>query len=168
MPSSRHDDVLVGRVLRPRGLIGELQVEPLTDFAGRFNAGEVLFLAGRSYSLEYALRRNETFVVLKLEGVDSLQDADSLRGEHIFVTRDSVPSLPQGQYYYFQLMDMEVYTSDGEHLGHISEIVETGSNDVYVVTSGNQEILIPSLDDVIQTVDVDARRMVVELPEGLR
>ena len=118
--------------------------------------------------MEYALRRNETFVVLKLEGVDSLQDAESLRGEHIFVTRDSVPSLPQGQYYYFQLMDMEVYTSAGEHLGHISEIVETGSNDVYVVTNGNQDLLIPSLDDVIQTVDVDARRMVVELPEGLR
>ena len=147
---------------------GELQVQPLTDFAGRFIAGEVLLLAGRPYSVEHAQGRNETFVVLKLEGVDSLQDAQNLRGESIFVTRDRVPSLPQGQYYYFQLMDMEVYTSEGEHLGHISEIVETGSNDVYVVTRGNQEILIPSLDDVIQTVDVDAHRMVVELPQGLR
>lgn len=168
MPSFLEPDVLVGRVLRPRGLTGELQIEPITDFPGRFAAGEVLFLAGQQYRLEYALQRHDAWVVLKLVGIDSVADAEALRGVSIFVTRDRVPPLPQGQYYYFQLLEMEVYTSAGERLGQISEIMETGSNDVYVVTNGDQEVLIPALDDVITTVDVDARRMVVHLPDGLR
>ena len=168
MPSSLEPDVLVGRVLRPRGLVGELQIEPITDSPNRFAPGEVLFLAGRQYRLEYANRQNHASLVLKLQGIDSVEDAQALRGVSIFVTRDSVPPLPQGQYYYFQLLDMEVYTPQGESLGRISEIMETGSNDVYVVTNGTQEILIPALDDVITTVDIEARRMVVHLPEGLR
>ena len=173
MPSFLQPDVLVGRVLRPRGLTGELQVEPFSDSPNRFAAGEVLFLAGQQYRLEYALqwndaRRKDDSVVLKLEGIDSVEGAAVLRGESIFVTRDSAPPLPQGQYYYFQLLEMEVYTSEGEHLGRISEIMETGSNDVYVVTKGTQEILIPALDDVITAVDLDTRRMVIHLPDGLR
>ena len=168
MPSFPQADVLVGRVLRPRGFTGELQVEPITDFPGRFAAGEVLFLAGHPYRLEYALQRNSAWVVIKLEGIDSAQDADAFRGQPLFVPRDLVPSLPQGQYYYFQLIDMEVYTPEGERLGQISEIMETGSNDVYVVTNSDQEILVPALDDVIQSVDVEAGCMVVDLPPGLR
>jgi 16S rRNA processing protein RimM len=140
----------------------------MTDYSGRFAAGEVLFLSSEPHRLEYAQRRNASLVVVKLEGIDSAAAAEALRGQPLSVPRDRVPSLPQGQYYYFQLLDIEVYTSHGEHLGHISEIMETGSNDVYVVTNGGQELLIPALDDVIQSVDVDARRMVVELPPGLR
>ena len=142
-------------------------MEPLTDFQGRFAAGEVLLISGRPHRLEYAQWRN-ALVVLKLEGIDSVHDAETLRGELLFVPRERVPSLPEDQYYYFQLMDMEVYTSEGEHLGHISEIIETGSNDVYVVTGGDRELLVPALDDVIREVDVEARRMLVDLPEGLR
>ena len=142
-------------------------MEPLTDFQGRFAAGEVLLISSRPHRLEYAQWRN-ALVVLKLEGIDSVHDAETLRGESLFVPRERVPSLPEDQYYYFQLMDMEVYTSEGEHLGHISEIIETGSNDVYVVTGGDRELLVPALDDVIREVDVEARRMLVDLPEGLR
>ena len=168
MAIPRKPDVLVGRVLRPRGLSGELQVEPITDFPGRFTAGEVLFLLGQPYRLEYALQRNDAWLVLKLEGIDSLQDAEPFRGQSLFTTRDRVPPPPQGSYYYFQLLDLEVYTSEGEHLGRLSEIMQTGSNDVYVVTNGDRELLVPALEDVILTVDVEAGRMVVDLPEGLR
>ena len=168
MPSFPHADVLVGRVLKPHGLTGELHVQPITDSPNRFASGELLFLAGRQYRSEYARHQTHASLVLKLEGIDSSEDAQALHGVSIFVPRDRVPPLPQGQYYYFQLLEMEVYTSTGEHLGRISEIMETGSNDVYVVTNGPQEILIPALDDVITNVDIEARRMVINLPDGLR
>lgn len=168
MPSPIPADVLVGRVLRPRGFAGELQVEPQSDFEGRFDPGEVVFLLGVPYRIEYAHWQSSASLVLKLEGIDSSQAAERLRSQSLFVPSDSVPSLPLGQYYYFQLLDIQVYTSEGEHLGQISEIMQTGSNDVYVVTNGPREILIPAMDDVILEVDVEARRMLVDLPEGLR
>ena len=158
----------MGRILRPRGLLGELQVEPMTDSQDRFTPGETLFLKGQPHRLQHAHRRNGPQVVLKLEGIDTVEAAQAMRGESLYVTRDTVASLPQGHYYYFQLLEMQVYTPEGEHLGQITEIMETGSNDVYVVTNGGQEVLVPALDDVIQNVDVSDRRMVVDLPEGLR
>ena len=161
-------DVLVGRVLRPHGLAGELQVEPITDFPGRFSPGGVLFLQDDPYRVEYAHYGNDAWLLLKLEGIDSSEDAKPFTGQPLFVCRESVPSLPQGEYYYFQLLDMQVYTPQGDYLGRISEIMQTGSNDVYVVTDGDRETLVPALEDVIRTVDVEARWMVVDLPEGLR
>ena len=168
MSTSGQADVLVGRVIRPRGFAGELQVEPLTDFAGRFATGETLTVAGRPRRLEYAHRRSDVLVVLKLEGIDTAEEAEALRGASLFATSDRSPPLPPGQYYYYQLLDMEVYTSEGERLGRICEIMETGSNDVYVVKDGGQEVLIPALEGVIGEVDVAASRMVVDLPPGLR
>ena len=170
MPTSGQPnaEVLVGRVLRPHGLNGELQVQPLTNFSGRFAVGEILFLAGRTYHVARAKWAMERMVLLKLEEVSSVEDAQALRQESIFISRDRVPLLPPGQYYHFQLLDMEVYTSDGEYLGRISQIMETGSNDVYVVSNGVKEVLIPALDDVIRDVDVESARMTVELLPGLR
>ena len=145
-----------------------MQVEPITDFAGRFSPGGVLFLQDDPYRVEYAHSGNDAWLLLKLEGIDSPEDARPFRGQPMFVPRESVPSLPQGEYYYFQLLDMQVYTPQGDYLGRISEIMQTGSNDVYVVTDGDRETLVPALDDVIRAVNVEGHRMVVDLPEGLR
>ena len=161
MPTSGESnaDILVGRVLRPHGLTGAVQVDPLTDFSGRFAVGEVLFLAGRACHVEWAKWASQGLVLLKLEEANSVQDAQDLKQESIFVTRDRVPPLPPDQYYHFQLLDMQVYTSEGEYLGRVSQIMETGSNDVYLVSDGTREVLIPALDDIIQEVDIESARM---------
>ena len=161
-------EVPVGRVSRPRGVAGEVQVEVMSDFPGRFASGEVIFVAGVARRIQRSYRPKPHLVVLKLEGIDSIDAAALLRGTTLTVPLEAVPPLPEGRYYHFQLMGMEVYTSQGELLGCITDIFPTGSNDVYAVTLDGRQVLIPAIDDVVQEVDVEASRMTVDLPEGLR
>ena len=84
------------------------------------------------------------------------------------VPQNGVESLPEGSYYYFQILGMKVQTDEGESLGTIKEIIETGSNDVYVVAlPDRKDILVPALDEVILSVDLDEMLMTVSLPDGL-
>jgi 16S rRNA processing protein RimM len=108
------------------------------------------------------------FVTLKLEGVNSRDDVEELRGVLITVPRQAVPPPPEGHFYHFQLIGMHVRTTQDEDLGCITEILTTGSNDVYVAKLGGMEVLIPALDEVIREVNVREARMTVDLPQGLR
>ena len=84
------------------------------------------------------------------------------------VPQDAVPPAPEGTFYYFQMLDMAVYTTQGEHLGTVIDILKTGANDVYVVRQDDQEVLVPAVADVVVEVNVEEKRMVVALPKGLR
>ena len=105
---------------------------------------------------------------LKLAGVNSRQAAEELRDQVILIPFAEAAPLPVGRYYPPQIVGVEVVTTDGERLGAIVEIVETGSNDVYVVQTPGGELLLPAIADVVKSFDVDAQRMVVELIPGLR
>ena len=160
--------VVVGKVLAARGLAGQLKIETLSDFPGRFAPGGYLFLEGTSYLIRKAAKLSDSSLAIKLEGIDSREDAQKLLGLELTVPRDMVPPPPDGSYYHFQLIDMEVYTVSGEHLGAVTEIIEAGPNDVYVVTKDGREVLVPALEGVVLDVDVESARMTVDLPEGLR
>ena len=160
--------VIVGRVVAPRGLGGEVQVEASSDSPGRFSAGGILYLNGQPHEIQRSFKLPRDRVALKLEGIDERSQAESLRDSLLMVPEAMVPPLPEGEYYHYQIIDMGVYTREGEYLGQITQIVSTGSNDVYVVSHAGQELLIPALEDVIAEVDVERRRMTVDLPEGLR
>ena len=84
------------------------------------------------------------------------------------VPEQSVPPLPEGEYFHFQLLGLRVLTEEGEDLGRVCEILETGSNDVYIVANDSGELLLPALADVVREVQVSEGLMVVRLPEGLR
>ena len=159
--------VLVGKVRGTRGTTGELQIEVMSDFPGRFAAGEILFVGGQEHRVQSSYHPRPNTMALKLEGIESPQHAKALTGEAITVPQDRVPPLPEGHYYHFQLVGLAVHTVSGQYLGHITNILSTGSNDVYVVTSAQQEVLVPALDDVVVEVDMRAARMKVDLPEGL-
>jgi 16S rRNA processing protein RimM len=106
--------------------------------------------------------------LIKFHGIDTPEDAENLRGISLEVALDEVPSLSADSYYHFQILDMEIWTQDGELLGVVEDIISTGSNDVYVVRQGKLETLVPALDDVIVDVDVEKGRITVNLPDGLR
>lgn len=158
--------VTIGRVRSPHGLEGEVRILILTDNPGRFAPGSRIYVQRRPYVIEQA-RVNRREAVVKLQHLDSRDQVQRLVGTDVEIPADWVDTLPQDTYYYFQLLDMEVWTTAGEYLGEITEIIETGSNDVYVVHGGLREILVPAIASVIQQVDVEAGRMVVDLPEGL-
>jgi 16S rRNA processing protein RimM len=105
--------------------------------------------------------------VLLLKGYDSPEKARVLNGWLVQVPQEETVPLPEGQYYWFELIGMEVLSETGEKLGTIVDIFETGSNDVYVMKAGRKEVYLPATKDVIRQIDRAAKRMVVHVMEGL-
>lgn len=159
--------VVVGRIGGPWGLRGDLKVEVLTDFPRRFSPGSVLYLDGRSVRVErshHTGRRTQ----IKLDVVNSRNEAHLLRGQFLTVPVSDVVPLPEGSYYHFQIIGMEVWDEDGGLLGKVTQVLPTGSNDVYLVENEcRKELLIPALQGVILRVNPEESMMSVRLPEGL-
>lgn len=164
-------------MLGPHGIKGEVRVYPLTDFPERFLERDRL-LASRPdgscatwYSVEGA-RFHQDLVILKLGGIDERTAAQGLRGWLLCVAEDELPPLGEGQFYHHQLIGLVVQTTDGREIGVLEEIYSTGANDVFVVRAPGegdkrQEHLIPATKEVIRSVDLVAKRMVVEAIPGL-
>ena len=162
------DDLVVARVKSAWGMKGDLNVEVFSDVRGRFAPGSILYLGRNPIRVERSrpVRRG---LVVKLEGVDDRGAAESYRGMPLTVALNAIEPLEEGTYYHLQIVGIDVWTEDDEHLGKVSEILVTGANDVYVVrgkTGG--EVLVPAIRDVIVEVNLQDNRMVVSLPEGLR
>lgn len=162
------DEVLIGEVLRPHGLHGEVKVYPITHDPHRFQKLKTVSLmdgAVRRLLPVRSVRVEPDFVYLAFDGIDSVEEAAKLRGWRIGIDRSEIPPLAEG-WYYFELEGMKVYQRDVD-LGTLVQILETGANDVYVVKGDKGEFCVPALKSVVKKVDVPGRRMDVELPPGL-
>ncbi len=162
------EPVAVGQVLGVHGLQGGVRAKVLSDVPHRFDVGQNLYIRDEAYSITSSARTPSAQVILKFQGIDSSDDARRLVGELLTVPLASVPSPPEGEYFHFQLLGLRVLTEEGEDLGRVSEILETGSNDVYIVSGEAGQLLIPALVDVIRKVQLDEGIMVVRLFDGLR
>jgi len=160
--------VVVGTVLGVHGVHGHIRIRPLSDVPDRFDGGNTLYLEGSPVLIESSSPAGANLLLLKLAGIDSPSAARSLIGQELSAPAESSPELPEGEYFHYQLMGMQVFTEEGENLGSISEIIVTGSNDVYVVSGAEGEILLPALAQVIRGVDLARMEMVVKLMDGLR
>ena len=161
-----HQLIVVGRVVAPWGVKGEVKVEVMTDFPDRFSPGEEVHIDGCPMRIENS-RWHKGRVTLKLDTVDSVEAAEKLRGRWLEIPSSKLRPLPQDQYYQFQLIGLEVWTTEGQHLGRIADILPTGSNDVYLVQGELGELLIPAIEDVVKSVELEKGRIVVELIAGL-
>jgi 16S rRNA processing protein RimM len=148
---------------------GEVRVAIHTDFPERFAIYRRLYLGPRHTLYHLAGHRfHQNRVLLKLEGVDDRDAAEALRGQWVQIaTADAIP-LKEGEVYLHQILAMRVVTDDGEHLGEVADIIETGANPVYVVRGLQGEILIPDIPDVVLQIDVATGQMTVRLIDGLR
>ncbi len=165
--------LLLGQVLRPHGVRGELKIRVLTDYPERMTELETVYVGAdpqaahpRGYRVEQIRPQNE-YRLLKLAGIDTRDEANRMREMFIMVAlQDAVP-LEEGEFYVYQLIGLKVRTETGQDLGTLTEVLETGANDVYIVDSpAYGEILIPALADTILKTDVEAGVLVVKLPEG--
>jgi len=164
---SNADHFVVGYVRGVRGLKGQLRVEPLTEIQGRFDLGRVLYLEGKGREIIHSRRINGS-LLLTLEGITNRDDAMGVRGKEITLPIDQSISNSHPTYFFYQLLGLEVVDNLGHRLGKITEIIQTGANDVYVVhISDQKDILLPALIDVVQEIDLDRSVMVVNVPEGL-
>jgi 16S rRNA processing protein RimM len=161
----------IGQVIRAHGLRGEVSMRVLTDFPERFKTTEWIYLGSPYEATAYRLqsfRPHQDNLLLTLEGITNRTQAETLVGQWVQVPLAEATPLPEGRYYLYQLMGLHVQTTAGEPLGVISDVLETGANDVYVVKHNNQELLLPAIPDVIKQIDMAAGRMVVDLIDGLR
>jgi 16S rRNA processing protein RimM len=158
--------ITVGDVLGAWGLKGAFRLRPQTDFPERFDTGEVVYISGEPHTIRSTIRLKDA-VVITIDGIDTPEDAAKMRGKTLEIPQASLKKLPKGSYYHFDIIGLEVQTTDGAVLGKITDILNCG-NDVYVVKGeAKKEILIPATKDVVKSVDLKAGEMVIEPIEGL-
>ena len=158
--------LVVGRILAPWGIKGEVKIEVLTDFPERFTPGKVVYLDTRPVEIENC-RYHKHHLVLKLVSIDSIEGAEKLRGQDLTIPSAELHHLPEGQYYTFQLIGLKVVTTEGETIGRVTDIMTTRGNDVYIVKGKQGEILIPAIEDVVKSIDLKKGKIVIEAIEGL-
>lgn len=161
--------LIVGQVVRPHGVRGEIGMKILTAYPERLLSIEKLYL-GDDHRLYHVsrMRRHSEGMLIQLQGIKDRDDAETLRGLMVHIHIDNAVPLEDGEYYLFQIEGIRVVTDEGAELGRLTGLLETGANDVYVVTAPDgKEILLPVIPDVIRKVDVDAQVMTVHLIEGL-
>ena len=169
VPDIPDDTVVVGRVIRSHGLDGSLRIQLLSDNPARFQAGGALTVTGRTHTVASCHHLPGGHALLRLEGLNDPYAARRLSGEWLIAPTESEPQLPEGEYYHYQLVGLTVITDQGENLGTIQEVLETGSNDVYVVKSeSGGEILLPAISQVVRRIDLASGKMLVHLIGGLR
>ncbi len=160
----------VGKLRRPHGVRGEIRMEVLTDFPERLQPGTTVYVGPRRLPLRIvSVRRQGDFLLLTFEGYPDRDRVGLLRNMLVTVPAESLPPLEEGEFYYHQILGLRVLTDEGEDLGTVTEIMETGANDVFVVTDthGN-EVLLPDTDEVVLEINPEAGVMRVHLLPGLR
>ncbi len=161
-------------MLRPHGVQGELLLQTLTDYPERIGALDVVYLTDDIDGADavahpvVSARRHRGSVILRLGTVHSCDQAEAWRDAWVLVALEDAVPLENGEYYLFQLIGLEVVTVTGETLGVLEEVIETGANDVYIVRGGPRgEVLVPAAPHVVREVNFEARRVTVDLPDGL-
>ena len=166
------EDLLkVGIIANTHGLRGEVKVFPTTDDARRFLDLETIILdTGREkkiLTIEH-VKFFKNMVILKFKEFDHINDVEKYRKKELFVTRDQAVPLGENEYFIADLIGLAVVEEDGEELGELCDVLQTGANDVYCVKKDDQEILIPAIRECIRSVDIAAGKMTVHLLPGLR
>lgn len=161
----------IGKIVNTHGVKGEMRVVPSTFDIKRFEKLKEVYVQQKSlisYKLS-GVRYHKNFVLIRLEGIDTMEQAERLKNATLKINRtDSLP-LEENEYYLCDLYDLEVNTDEGRYLGKLVDIIETGSNDVYVIRheETQKEILIPAIKQCILSVNLEERKMLVHLLEGL-
>ena len=165
----------IGKIVGAHGIKGVLKVFSHAESASRYASGLPLHLrdagdAENVFKIKWA-RPHSKVILLSLEGITSRDQAEALIGSEIFISRDLLEELEEGTYYWSDIVGLSVFDMEDGYIGQVTSIIETGSNDVYVVTcpADNEvkEVLVPALEWVVKKIDLDKKIMTVDLPEGL-
>lgn len=162
----------VGVIANTHGIRGEVKVFPTTDDVKRFKRlKEVLLDTGKEYlPLEVVQARFfKNLVILKFRGIDNINDIEKYKGRSLMVTREHAVELAENEYFIADLVGLRAVSDEGEELGILDDVLQTGANDIYVITkSGQEELLVPAIKDCVKEVDLDAGVVTLHLLEGLR
>ena len=161
----------LGQIVNVKGLKGEVKVNSFSESNERFEEVSEVILKLKGKQEVYKIEKvgyHKSQVIIKFKNVNTVEEAEKLRNAIILIDRDVLGELPEGVYYIADLIGLDVYTEENEHLGKVDDIYNTGSNDIYVVKDelGKQKLL-PGIDEVIKKVDLENKKIIVNLIEGL-
>lgn len=161
----------IGQIVNTNGLKGMVKVNPFTDDMMRFEELEDLYIQYKGNLKKVKIeqvRYQKNQVLLKLEGINSIEEAENYRNCYLKIHRKDARDLEKDMYFIADLIGLEVYTNQNELLGKLDDVFSTGSNDVYVVKDQNgKQILLPAIKEVIKQIDLKNKKITVELINGL-
>lgn len=160
-----------GIIVKLSGLNGRLKVRSYLQSSDLIESLKIIFVKqenqeAKPFKLKKIRSEGKSFLI-NLDGVEDSESAKKFLGCEVLITSDNLKALPDGEYYWKDIIGLDVYTEDDRLLGTVESIIPTGSNDIYVCTGGEREILLPAIADVIREIDVSKGRLVVRLLEGL-
>ncbi len=165
------DLILIGQVVRPHGLTGLLRIVSYAESKETFlRAGSVFLDKGEDELFErrvVSIRAHSSVYLLKLSGLRSVDEAEFFRGAGILIGKDSVVRSDEDEFFWYELIGLDVYLITGQYLGVLKGIFPTGSNDVYVVENEGREFLIPAIHQVVKEINIAQKRMVISPMRGL-
>ncbi|MHB1456681.1 MAG: ribosome maturation factor RimM [Armatimonadota bacterium] len=160
-------DILIGEVVSTFGHKGEVKVYPHTDFPERLSSRTEVFM--RLDGVEPRMlkirksRINKNVVIIQFDGYNDMTDAESLRGAKLYTSKTAQVPLPEGEFYIDDIIGIRVFTSDGDDLGVVNEVLRSPANDVYVT----DRAMIPAVKEFVVSLDIKEKKMVVKPVEGL-
>ena len=161
----------VGVISSTHGVRGEVKVFPTTDDVKRFKKLKKVILDTGKEQLPLKIegvKFFKQFVILKFRGIDNINDIEKYKGKRLLVDREHAVKLKKDEYFIADMIGMDVFTEDGELFGALKDVMETGANDVYIIEmSDGKEVLVPAIKQCILDVDIENRKMVIHLLEGL-
>ena len=161
----------IGQIVNTNGLKGVVKVNPFTDDISKFEDLKYVYIQLKNELKKVKIeqvRYNKNQVLLKLEGIDSIEEAEKYRNFYLKTEKESQEDLGEDTYYIVDLIGLDVYSDKNEYLGKIEDVFPTGSNDVYVVIDNlGKQILIPAIADVVKEVDLKNKKMTINLIPGL-
>lgn len=165
------DFLVIGKILKPFGVRGEVKIYPITDRIERFDSLDFVYLK-RNGSFRKVLIENckisGRFVILKLVGYNSPEHANNLRDCYLYIDRENAAEIAPSSYYYYDLEGCTVKTTGGEVLGKINYIYNAGSCDIFFVTNDDgKEFLIPAVSQVVKKIDIYIKEVIIEIVDGL-
>lgn len=161
----------IGQIVNTTGLKGVIKVKPFTDDITRFEDLKTIYISMKNELREFPIeqvRYNKNMVLLKLKGIDTIEEAEKYRNLYLKIHRKDAGELEENTYFIVDILGCKVCTEQGEELGSLIDIFPTGSNDVYVVKNEEgKQVLLPAIKEVIKKVDIENKLIIVHLLEGL-
>ena len=160
----------IGQIVSTQGLKGEVRVYTYTDEIDRFDDLETFYL-GKDLETKWEVekvRYKGNMVIMKIKGIDIVEDAEKLKNKFMYVSREESRDLEEGEFFISDMIGIDVYTIDGEHIGVLTEVLQYAANDVYVIKGAeDKEYLIPAIMKFVPTIDMKERKMIIDPIKGM-
>ena len=167
----KNASIIIAKIVGTHGIKGTLKVYSYAESVSVFKPDSLILVRNaKGYEKTHAVKwvkPHKRIILLSLKGITNISQAELLIGSELFINKSDLPKPGDDTYYWFDIIGLSVFTINNEYIGRVESIIPTGSNDVFVVKDGNKETLIPGIESVVLSIDLNKKIMRVDLPDGL-